>query len=73
MKITGSLLKMKSEISQPIKYYLPIGSESVEMNSLINKPVRFTFENQIFCTNCGLRLINHLIKVCAIHVFSPLH
>ena len=26
---TGSLLKMKSEISQPIKYYLPIGSESV--------------------------------------------
>ena len=53
MKISGSLLKMKSEISQPIKYYLPIGSESVEMNSLINKPVRFTFENQIFCTNCG--------------------
>ena len=53
MKITGSLLKMKSEISQPIKYYLPIGSESIEMNSLINKAVRFTFENQIFCTNCG--------------------
>lgn len=53
MKITGSLLKMKSEISQPIKYYLPIGSEIVEMNLLINKPVRFTFENQIFCTNCG--------------------
>ena len=48
MKITGSLLKMKSEISQPIKYYLPIGSESIEMNSLLNKSVRFTFENQIF-------------------------
>ena len=53
MKISGSLLKMKSEISEPIKYYLPIGSESIEMNSLINKPIRFTFENQIFCTNCG--------------------
>ena len=49
MKISGSLLKMKSEISEPIKYYLPIGSESIEMNSLINKYIRFTFENQIFC------------------------
>ncbi len=55
MKITGSLLKMTSQLSQPIQYHLPIGSESVDMNSLINKPVSFTFENQIFCTDCGAK------------------
>ena len=60
MKITGSLLKMKSEISQPIKYYLPIGSESVEMNSLIN----FVKKNVKNKTGININLEIKIIEYC---------
>ena len=52
MKITGGLLKMKAELKAPIHYHLPIGSELIDVNSLINKRIRLTYENDIFCINC---------------------
>jgi hypothetical protein len=55
MKITGGLLKMKAELKAPIHYHLPIGSELIDVNSLINKRIRLTYENDIFCINCGAK------------------
>lgn len=55
MKITGGLLKMKAELKVPIHYHLPIGSELIDVNSLINKRIRLTYENDIFCINCGAK------------------
>jgi hypothetical protein len=53
MKITGTLQKMKSELTNPISYHLPIGDQLVDMNSLIGKDVLFNYENLIFCVDCG--------------------
>ena len=55
MKITGGLLKMKADLKAPIHYHLPIGSELIDVNSLINKRIRLTYENDIFCINCGAK------------------
>lgn len=55
MKITGGLIKMKAELKAPIHYHLPIGSELIDVNSLINKRIRLTYENDIFCINCGAK------------------
>ena len=55
MKITGGLLKMKAELKAPIHYHLPIGSELIDVNSLINKRILLTYENDIFCINCGAK------------------
>ncbi|MGC6490864.1 MAG: DUF2797 domain-containing protein [Flavobacteriales bacterium] len=53
MKVKGSLLKMKSELKSPIQYHLPIGEHSIDMNALIGRSIRFSFDNKIICTNCG--------------------
>jgi len=55
MKITGGLLKMKTELKAPIHYHLPIGNELIDVNSLINKRIRLTYDNDIFCINCGAK------------------
>lgn len=55
MKITGGLLKMKTELKSPIHYHLPIGSELIDVNSLLNKRIRLTYENDIFCIDCGAK------------------
>ena len=49
MKITGSLKKMIGELSDPIKYQLPIGDQLVDVNSLLGKNIRFNYENEIYC------------------------
>ena len=53
MRISGTLLKMNSELTSPISYHLPIGDERVNMNDLIGKKIRFTYHHQIFCVDCG--------------------
>ena len=46
---------MKTELKAPIHYHLPIGNELIDVNSLINKRIRLTYENDIFCINCGAK------------------
>jgi len=55
MKITGGLMKMQAKLKEPIHYHLPIGDELIDVNSLINKPIRLTFENDIYCIDCGAK------------------
>lgn len=49
----GRILKMKSIISTPIQYHLPIGDKLVHMNPLIGKNIKFNFEGEIICLDCG--------------------
>jgi hypothetical protein len=52
-KIEGNLLKMKSQLSNPITYTLPLGDENIEMNALLGKELVLIYKEQINCIHCG--------------------
>ena len=47
MKVEGNLLKMQNEHTSPVTYKLPIGDELVDMNPLIGKKIKMTFDGVI--------------------------
>lgn len=49
----GPILKMKTTINTPINYHLPIGNKMLHMNPWIGKHIKFSFENEIICLDCG--------------------
>ena len=49
----GTLRKLKSTLTSPVEYQLPIGDELVSLNDYIGKPLTLTFTGNIFCCNCG--------------------
>ncbi|PLX12548.1 MAG: DUF2797 domain-containing protein [Marinilabiliales bacterium] len=53
MKIQGALRKMKSEINDPVNYFLHLSNEKMHMNELIDKNVSISFLNKIHCIRCG--------------------
>ena len=50
---TGPILKMRTELKEPIQYELPIGDYLLGMNQFIGKYVRFEWEKEIYCISCG--------------------
>ncbi len=53
MKKQGNLLKMRSVLSDPVKYFLFSREDELEMNSLIGKEICLRYLNQINCIKCG--------------------
>ncbi|MFP4025921.1 MAG: DUF2797 domain-containing protein [Thiohalospira sp.] len=53
MKIQGALLKMKTELSDPVHYFLTLGNEVILMNDLLNKDITLRFLGEIHCIRCG--------------------
>ena len=53
MKYEGNIKKMRSEYSSTIKYFLSVGEDEINMNSLINKQLTITYKHKINCINCG--------------------
>ncbi|WP_159519676.1 DUF2797 domain-containing protein [Sunxiuqinia indica] len=53
MEYQGNILKMRTELDDPIQYQLPIGDELVNMNALIGQLIQFNFDGQINCISCG--------------------
>jgi hypothetical protein len=53
MQYRGNILKMRSEMGRPVKYFLPVGSDEVPMNELLGKLIRMEFTGQINCISCG--------------------
>ena len=53
METEGQIFKMSSLLGIPVKYFLPIGNQQVEMNPLIGSKLTFHFEGQILCIRCG--------------------
>src|SRR5680860_313004 len=46
---------MQTELASQVKYFLPIGENKIEMNSLIGKEIKMNFTGQINCISCGKR------------------
>ena len=55
MKYQGNILKMETEFTRPIQYYLTIGGDRIHMNEFIGKHLRFKFLNEINCISCGAK------------------
>lgn len=53
MKIQGSLLKMSTELNNPVDYFLTMGDQKIHMNDLINKDISITWLDEIHCIRCG--------------------
>jgi len=53
MKYKGILLKMITELKEPVGYILPIGETRVGMNDLIGKPISISYHHEIYCIRCG--------------------
>lgn len=53
MEYQGNILKMKSELAEPVRYFLPVGNQEIAMNDWIGKNIRFQFDGQINCIACG--------------------
>lgn len=52
MKYNGLLSKMYSEYENPVRYYLQIGQDALEMNALIGKDISIAYHGFIKC-ECG--------------------
>ena len=49
----GNILKMRTELTDPVTYYLPVGDSEIAMNNLMGKEVMMHFTGQINCISCG--------------------
>jgi hypothetical protein len=49
----GNIIKMRSELTNPVSYFLPVGEHEIEMNRLIGKSISLHFTGQINCISCG--------------------
>ncbi len=49
----GNILKMRTELARPVKYFLPVGDSEIDMNALIGKKIKMQFNGQINCIVCG--------------------
>lgn len=52
-KMQGALLKMKSELNNPVEYFLTLGEEKIYMNDLIGKNISLSYLDEIHCIRCG--------------------
>jgi len=53
MQFKGNILKMKTELANPVQYSLPVGENLINMNELIGREIKMTFSGQINCISCG--------------------
>lgn len=53
MNVTGTLSKMKTTASTPVKYELTLGGVHCDITSLVGQTVSLSFSGNIFCSNCG--------------------
>ena len=58
MEYQGNIIKMRTELADPIRYFLPIGDQEVDMNQLIGQAIQLKFDGQINCISCGKRTKN---------------
>ena len=55
MLASGNIIKMRSEIAEPVQYFLRIGETELPVNELIGKTISLEFTGQINCICCGKR------------------
>ena len=57
MQLEGNLLKMRTELENPVKYYLNFNGDEVCMNDFLGKKLEFTYSKTINCTGCGTETV----------------
>jgi hypothetical protein len=55
MKLSGNLIKMRTDLNNPVRYFLRLGDDEIQMNPLIGKEISFHHNGVINCINCGKR------------------
>jgi hypothetical protein len=55
MEMHGRILKMKTELKNPVQYHLPMNEHFLGMNQWIGKHIQFRFNGEIYCLDCGQR------------------
>ena len=50
---TGVIRKMVVEATEPVSYWLPMGEERLEVQSLLGSQISLEFTGQIYCIECG--------------------
>ncbi|QGY44212.1 DUF2797 domain-containing protein [Maribellus comscasis] len=53
MQLEGNIRKMRTQLTYPVSYFLPVGENKVEMNKLVGKDISMNFTGQINCVSCG--------------------
>jgi len=53
MRALGTLDKMPTSYVNPVQYFLRLGDEEVDMNSLVGQNISLRFTGNIYCTVCG--------------------
>ena len=53
MQFEGNILKMRTELASPVKYFLPVGQNEMPVNNFIGKEISMFFTGQINCISCG--------------------
>jgi hypothetical protein len=53
MQLSGNLIKMRSEAAEPVRYFLPLGNNEIDMNSLLGKEIAMAHNGVINCISCG--------------------
>ena len=56
LNFKGQISKLKSEFSDPIKYFLPIGENEIYLNDYLNHQLHIKFTGDIFCINCDKKI-----------------
>ena len=50
---TGVIRKMVVEATEPVSYWLPMGQERLEVQSLLGSQISLEFTGRIYCIECG--------------------
>lgn len=53
MKLSGNLRKLRTKLSNPVHYELPVDDESVPLNPLLGQSLSLRFTGPIHCVHCG--------------------
>jgi len=51
--VYGSIRKLVGSLADVVQYKLPVGDESIDLNSRLGKPIRLEFRGEIRCIECG--------------------
>jgi len=55
MEYEGNIIKMRTEMACPVRYYFKIGSKEFLLNDFLGKKLRMIYDGQINCISCGKR------------------
>ena len=51
--MTGTLAKMKTQLSNPVSYQLVLGDDLIALNTRLGQAIKLRYTGHIFCLHCG--------------------